>query len=89
MLNHIHSKNPNATILCTGGMMDDVKQMKTEIQNAVDKIAAENPDAKIFLEYLSSCKDANADTDRHPAIEGQAQGAGELIPIIKRIMNID
>ncbi len=89
MLNHIHSKNPNATILCTGGMMGDVKQMKPEIQNAVDKFAAENPDAKIFLEYLSSCKDANADTDWHPAIEGHAQGAGELIPIIKRIMNID
>ncbi len=89
MLEIIHEKNPNATILCTGGMMGDISNVKPQIEEAVSLFKAENPDAKVYLEYLSASKDISADTSWHPGAEGHAQGAGELIPIIKRIMNIN
>ena len=88
MLEIIHEKNPNATILCTGGLMGDFSSVKTQITEAVALFKAENPDAKVYCEFLSVANDISSDTSWHPGVAGHAKGAEELIPIIKRIMNI-
>ena len=88
MLETIHTKNPNATILCTGGLMGDFGSVKTQITEAVELFKTENPDAKVYCEFLSVAKDISADTSWHPGIAGHAKGAEELVPIVKRIMNI-
>ena len=86
MLEKIHEANPDAIILCTGGLMGDIGQVKPEIKTAVDTFKAQNPDVEVHLEYLSTAKDCGKDTSWHPGIAGHAKGAEELIEIIKDII---
>ena len=88
MLEVIHEKNPNATILCTGGLMGDFGNVKAQVTEAVELFKSENPDAKVYCQYLSTATDCSADTSWHPGVSGHKKGAEELIPIIKSIMNI-
>ena len=86
MLEIIHEKKPNATILCTGGLMGDIGQVKAEISKAVKSFKEQHPDVNVHLQYLSSAKDCGASTEWHPGVAGHAKGAEELIEIIKKIM---
>lgn len=86
MLEIIHKANPKATILCTGGLMGDIGQVKPQIAEAVDTFKAQNPDVKVYLEYVSTAKDAGKDTNWHPGVKGHAKGAEELVAIIKKII---
>ena len=86
MLEKIHEANPDAIILCTGGLMGDIGQVKPEIATAVDTFKKANPDVEVHLEYLSAAKDVGKETSWHPGIEGHAKGAEELIAIIKKII---
>lgn len=86
MLEKIHEANPDAIILCTGGLMGDIANVRPEIAAAVDAFKAKNPDVKVYLEYLSNAKDCGPDTSWHPGVAGHAKGAEELIEIIKGIL---
>ena len=86
MLEIIHEKNPNAIILCTGGMMGDFNSVRTQVKKAVDLYKAQNPDVKVYLKYLTVAKDIGESTSWHPGVDGHTKGAEELIKIIENIL---
>ncbi len=86
MLEKIHEANPDAKILCTGGLMGDIFQLRADIIEAVETYKKQNPDVEVYHEYLNIAKDISKDTDWHPGVAGHAKGAEELIEIIKKIM---
>ena len=88
MLGIIHTANPDATIVCTGGLMTDINNVWENIEQAVADYKAANPNVKVVLEKLSAAKDMSAETSWHPGTAGHAAGASELIPILKNAMNI-
>ena len=88
MLEIIHNANPRAVILCTAGQMGDYKNVKTQIESAIDTYKQQNPDVEVHLFYMSAATDANADTTWHPGTESHIRNGNELAEEIKRIMNI-
>ena len=88
MLEIIHQANPRAVILCTAGQMGDYKNVKSQIESAIDTYKKKNPNVKVHLFYMSAATDANEDTTWHPGTESHIRNGNELAEEIKRIMNI-
>ena len=88
MLEILHEKNPNATILCTVGQMGDYTQVLSQIDAAIKTFKADNPDAKVHFFKMSAATDAGKDTSWHPGTESHIRNGKELAEEIKKIMNL-
>ena len=88
MLEILHEKNPNATILCTVGQMGDYNQVFTELQSAIDTFKTNHPDAKVHFFKMSAATDAGKETSWHPGTESHIRNGKELAEEIKKIMNL-
>lgn len=88
MLEIIHKKNPNATILCTLGQMGDYVHVYDTVLRAIDTYKANNPDVAVHFFKFSLATDAGKETCWHPGIESHVRNGKELAEEIKKIMNL-
>lgn len=90
MLEIVHTKNPDATILCAGYKSKGGE--KTVIQarklSAIETFKTNHSDADVFVFDMSAATDSTAETAWHPGTESHIRNGKELAEEIKKIMNL-